>query len=242
MKPAKNWVTLLSAVVCSVAWASAQAQNQSTAATKTASPFTYKVPLRGAPSTRVGGGTRGTEASLQVEVLAPGETGFTIQDQPTIYWFLSARSELPVEITLAAAWPPEAASKPLLEVDVPAPIDAGMHGLDLRDHGVKLEPDMEYAWFVAVVKNPDQRADDIVAGGTIQLIKLPSNVTAEAQNAIGVDRVAAYAEAGLWYDAIEELSRRITSTPSDEELRSIRASLLDQVGLTAAAEYDRSGS
>ena len=217
-------------------------ESDNEAATKPAA-FSYKVPLRGAPATRVGGGTRGTEAgSLSVNVLAPGETGFTVQGQPRIYWYLSARSEQPVEITIATSWPPEAAATPLLELTVPAPVDQGIHALDLAEHGITLQPDVEYQWFAAVVRNPDQRADDIVAGGTIQRIALPSDVAAELGRASGAERAAVYARGGIWYDAIEQLSESIASTPDSQSLRAARASLLDQVGLESAAEYDRSGS
>jgi len=51
-----------------------------------------------------------------------------------------------------------------------------------------------------------------------------------------------YAEAGLWYDAIDALSRLIELHPDDAELHAQRAALLDQVGLPAVASYDKAGS
>ncbi len=50
----------------------------------------------------------------------------------------------------------------------------------------------------------------------------------------------AYAEAGIWYDAIDVLSAQIGDQPSDSGLREQRAALLDQVGLPGAAQYERS--
>ena len=51
-----------------------------------------------------------------------------------------------------------------------------------------------------------------------------------------------YAEAGLWYDAIGALSRLIERNPGDAGLRAMRAGLLEQIGLPAAAAYDRAAT
>src|SRR6185436_10829842 len=71
-----------------------------------AATFAYQPPLRGAPATRVGGGTRsvGTK-SVQLSVLAPNETGYTTRDKPTIYWYVSETINSPVELTLNTTEP-----------------------------------------------------------------------------------------------------------------------------------------
>jgi hypothetical protein len=50
-----------------------------------------------------------------------------------------------------------------------------------------------------------------------------------------------YAESGVWYDAIAAVSARISAAPGDPRPRAQRAALLDQVGLSEIAAYDRSG-
>ena len=45
-----------------------------------------------------------------------------------------------------------------------------------------------------------------------------------------------YAESGIWYDAIDELSKQIAAKPA---LRGQRAALLEQVGLNDVAAFDR---
>lgn len=185
--------------------------------------FSYKPPLRGAPATRVGGGTRsvGTKA-LTVSVLAPNETGFTTREKPTIYWYVSEAIDRPVEVTLTTTEPLRDAVPPALEMTLQPPISKGVHALRLSDHGVTLKPGVEYQWFVAVVNNPAQRSSDVIAGGAIK-------------------RVAAgdYAETGIWYDAIDRLSQAISTSPADARLRQQRAALLEQVGLREAAAFDR---
>ena len=63
--------------------------------------ITYNAPMRGAPATRVGGGTRSAATkSVQLSVLAPSDTGFTTRDKPTIYWYVSETLSKPVELTI----------------------------------------------------------------------------------------------------------------------------------------------
>jgi hypothetical protein len=50
---------------------------------------------------------------------------------------------------------------------------------------------------------------------------------------------ASYAASGVWYDAVDALSQAIQRNPADRRLRRQRSSLLEQVGLKDAAEFDR---
>ena len=45
----------------------------------------YKPPVRGAPGGRVGGGTRGTDQTFVLSVVAPNHTGLTMQEQPELF-------------------------------------------------------------------------------------------------------------------------------------------------------------
>lgn len=63
--------------------------------------FTPKVD--GAPSRRVGGGTRGLSDSAEIPtlaVIAPEHTGLTISQQPTLYWYVSSEVKVPFSFTL----------------------------------------------------------------------------------------------------------------------------------------------
>src|SRR5262245_24503250 len=58
----------------------------------------YTPPKRGAPGGRVGGGTRGPQRDVFVlSVFAPYHSGFTADEQPSLYWFISNSTSLPVE-------------------------------------------------------------------------------------------------------------------------------------------------
>ncbi|HET9403332.1 MAG TPA: DUF928 domain-containing protein [Burkholderiales bacterium] len=199
---------------------------------------TYKPPMRGAPLTRVGGGTRSVGSALAVNVLAPSDTGLTTQEKPTIYWFASQPIDKPVELTITSTESLQAAATPVLEITLQPPLAKGIHAFRLADHGVSLKPGVEYQWFVAVVRNPTQRSNDVLAGGTIKRVT-DSPVQAQLKQASPAQLAALYAEAGIWYDAIDQLSTQISADQSNRQLRERRAALLEQVGLREAAAFDR---
>lgn len=219
------------------AWLCAEAQQTPGMPTQQSVDATtpiYKPPLRGAPMGRIGGGTRGGGTLPSLAVLAPDHTGFTVQEQPTLYWYLSQVPPHPVEVTLIEAQ----GVKPVFEMRLSSPLRAGIQRIRLADHGVHLIPGGVYRWSVALIPNPDSRSQDVVAGGTIELM-LPSE-TLQAQLAKGskADKARIYAEAGIWYDAMAALGELIDLAPQDRSLRQQRAALLNQVGVSEVATYD----
>src|SRR4030042_2532768 len=65
------------------------------------SPPIYQPPLRGAPGGRVGGGTRGIgEELIALFALAPNHVALTVQEQPTLYWYLSKPATHAIALTI----------------------------------------------------------------------------------------------------------------------------------------------
>ena len=193
----------------------------------------YKPPSRGAPGGRVGGGTRGPQGNLFVlSVLAPDHSGFTTSEQPSLYWFISGSTSLPVELTLMD---PQGV-QPILETRVPAPVKAGVQRVRLADYNVHLSPGAAYRWFVAVVPDADRRSKDILAGGAIERVEAPEELRAKLAQTAKKDLPSVYAEAGIWYDALGAISDLIEAAPQDQELRKQRAAMLAQVGLPTVSE------
>lgn len=198
-------------------------------------PPVYNPPLRGAPRTRVGGGTRGADSAMVLSVLAPEHTGLTTHRQPDLYWYYSGPEISLMEFTLID----NASIEPLLEQQLRPQVTEKIHSLSLAEHGVSLRPGVHYQWFVTAMLD-NRRSDNLLAGGGIRRItasrKLLERLDESEQAALPV----IYSDQGLWYDAIMALSAQIEEAPENEELRTWRASLLEQVGLFNAAAYDRS--
>jgi hypothetical protein len=201
------------------------------------SSLLYKPPQRGAPGGRTGGGTRGLADTTRVlAILAPKEhTGLTVNAQPALYWYLGQETKDPVHVTLTD----RQSVKPLLEVPLKPPIQAGIQRVRLADHNIRLQPGIPYDWSVAIVPDAMQRSQDTIVRGTIELVALPDGLQGKLTQAGQTAAPRLYAEAGLWYDAIAALSALIAAAPQDMTLRQQRAALLEQEGLAEAAAYDR---
>ena len=201
----------------------------------------YKPPLRGAPTTRLLGGSRGAndtlganEASIILAVLDPKHVGLTTQQQPTLFWYASQATRNRVEVTIIN----EDTKQTLLEVYINRSLEAGIHALRLEDEGVRLDPDVDYLWQVALIRNSESRSQDILSGGVIRYIVPTETLRAKLKSADETDLPSLYAEEGLWYDAIEQISDLIQANPDDGALRVQRSALLNQVGLLEVAAYD----
>lgn len=212
-------------------------QNLKEQSKKTESPASVLVyippPNRGAPGARIGGGTRGNQREVFVlSVLAPDHSGFTTSEQPSLYWFISKSTSLPVEFTVMDPH----GVQPILETQLPAPVTAGVHRIRLSDFNVRLAPGTAYQWFVSVVPDADRRSKDITAGGAIERVEMPEGLKAKVAQAAKSDLPSLYGEAGLWYDTVAALSDLIEAAPQDLALRKERTALLSQVGLTGITE------
>jgi len=193
----------------------------------------YQPPKRGAPGGRVGGGTRGPQREVFIlSVLAPDHSGFTTSEQPSLYWFISKETSLPVELTVMDPQGVE----PILETKLPAPVTPGIHRIRLSDFNVHLAPGAAYRWFVSVVPDADRRSKDITAGGAIERVEMPADLKAKVAQARKSDLPSIYAEAGIWYDTVAAISELIDAAPQDQALHKQRTALLSQVGLTGITE------
>ncbi len=197
----------------------------------------YRPPLRGAPRVLVGGGTRGSESTLQdIQVLAPEHTGLTTQLQPTLHWYTSKPSATRFEFVLIN----DMGIDPLLEIALPSTAQhGGIHTLRLADHGAKLSPGLEYQWSVSMVPDQMHRSRDVVASGRIKLVETSKSFSEELVGARPEELPFVYARASIWYDALGAACLLVEQNPSNPTFRRYRAALLDQIGLSAIAELDR---
>ena len=196
----------------------------------------YRPPRRGAPVRRVGAGTRTTSenaTTTTVSVLAPEAVGMTIRAQPTLYWFASSVAEHRVIVTIVD----ETSIDPLLEVVLPAPTSPGIQALDLAELGIRLHPGRYYEWEVALVDVSGDRSRDIFARGAIERVEMSDDLEARLADRAPMEKARVLAEAGIWYDAMDELSRAIAGSPEAWAFDAERRSLLRQVKLDEVAAY-----
>lgn len=164
----------------------------------------YKPPQTGSPIVSIGGGTR---SLTPIQLLAPKHTALTSQSQPVLYWYLLLANQQTIEITLAK----EGVNQPLFKKQLPAIAKAGLQSIRLADYDVHLQVDQEYQWSVAFI-NEERHAEDVIASTTLRY-QLPAAPLSSAEQ---------QAEAGYWYDALQQLIEGNSPLAND---------LLKQVGL-----------
>ena len=190
---------------------------------------TYIPSFLGAPTRRIGGGTRAPGVpNASLVVFASEATGLTIHAQPSLYWFLSKKTDRPIEFTLTDP----RAIQPVIRTILGGSHVADVHELSLAEHGVELKPGVQYEWAVSLVNDPRRRSRDVVSSGTISRIVLAANMNNLIERLPETARAGFCARNGLWYDAIAAVSKAIARHPDDRSLREERASLLRQVGLS----------
>jgi hypothetical protein len=184
---------------------------------------------------RVGGSMRGVGTpGPELHVLAPEHLGRTIQESPTLYWFLSQDTELRIDLVISD---PDAV-KPELKMTLEGPNDAGLHVLDLAQLGIRLRAGTDYRWFVHLVVSPQRRSSDVTAGGGVRFAPADPKLRAKLDAAPPGELAHVYAANGLWYDAIQQLSQWIEAEADASRLRSHRLALLRQVGLGSVAAHE----
>lgn len=196
----------------------------------------YAPPKKLIPRARVGGDVRGTEGTdPEVKALVPDHVGLTVKENPEVNWYLSKPTVYQVRFTLRD----DRSTRAFQEKIIPTPKQPGIYTINLKDLGLTLEPNVEYKWFVSVIRDANSPSKDIVAGGVIERCELSECV---AERGIKLEcteqSVMDNAHAGLWYDAMGCLCNLIDAEPKNDKLRRMRARLLKDVGLNGVAEWD----
>jgi hypothetical protein len=161
--------------------------------------------------------------------------GFTISGQPTLFWYLSE----PVAHELIVRVVDEGRDEPVDELRLQPPIDAGIHSYRMAERNIVLEVDRPYQWGVEVLSNAQRTTMNAYAGTWIMRAAPSDALHTKLTESEASDHAGILAEEGIWYDALAELSSRIERTPDEKSLRAHRAALLEQVGLTDVAVFDR---
>lgn len=208
----------------------------SSAPTASSRKVLYKPPAAaGNIPARVSGGARGEGVDTVLVALVPNHLALTTQAQPSLFWFQSKPAKAKFELTVVEPKKP----KPLLSLTAHEADKPGIHRVKLAKYKIELQPDVAYEWSVAIVPDAENRSRDVIAKGVIKRINPPGDLASRVEKANDLERAAAYAEAGIWYDAFESVSNAIEAHPDDASLRAQRAALLRQVGLPEATATEK---
>ena len=202
-------------------------------------------PNRGSPGNRGEGGSRGC-GSNHLEALVPvysdtvsqNQTismnqvwGLTSNRDPTFWFFVPYRrsSIKTIEFVLK-----NEQDKTIYSQPVTIPKTPGIVNFHLRSSNATLELGKNYHWFfnvqVACEALESTKVVDIV-DGWVQRTNLNSALAASIKQATPQQKVALYAENGIWYDTLTTLAKLRSTHPKDATLAAEWTSLLKSVGL-----------
>jgi hypothetical protein len=234
---------LLASPMHAVAQGTASGKPAAAASSAQDAGLIYVPPKRGSPGARVSGATRGVAPdsnsayagnAVRVFALAPDHVGLTEQEQPTLYWFASRTLPDGAELEITA----DGTGKTLLRTTLPGPIAAGINAIPLTGTAARLATGTVYTWTVTAIVSRTDPMKNEVTSSQIERISSMHLLTRPPPPGDAYATASFYAHAGVWYDAIDALSKGLQTSPSDARLHKSRAALLAQVGLSAVAAAD----
>jgi len=170
----------------------------------------------------------------RISPLAPEQTGFTTKKQPILSWYFSDpwKGKMIVKINICRQ------KKPLFVTEIDGPGTEGIYHVNLSEYDVSLEENIDYEWLIAIITDPDEPSADIYTTATIRYVEPENSLLKELDSTDKKQHYRIYAKHGYWYNAIDQLSTLIDSSPEIDVVKKIRADLLKQVNLPNAAAYD----
>ncbi|MEH1839514.1 MAG: DUF928 domain-containing protein [Nostoc sp.] len=169
-----------------------------------------------------GGTTRGCSGGdIPLTIIASSNyVGRTISPHPTFAWFVSGDSASKPMKFMIYEWLPSGKPKEVRKISLQS--SPGIMKLSpFSEKELGLQPGKEYFLQVVIHCDPDNPSGDLVDEASIEVVKMPANLQNKLNRAVNsVEKANIYAEAGLWYNAL------------DEALKLAKASKLGEVGST----------
>jgi hypothetical protein len=94
-----------------------------------------------------------------------------------------------------------------------------------------LEIGQQYHWELTLICNSQDRSYDMVVGGKIKRVALDPILARRVQLATPQQRVALYAKAGLWHEALSTIVELQRDRPNDANLAATWDNLLESEGM-----------
>lgn len=151
--------------------------------------------------------------------------GETISSNPTFWFYIAYPVNSQVEFILQ-----DEAEKEIYKTTFKLDKTPGIVSLTLPKNKLSLETNNSYYWYIYVTCNPESSPDDFVEGW-IKRVDLISDINKQLESAKPLERIAIYAENGLWFDTLNSIDRLRQIEPENNNLSIIWSDLLQQIGL-----------
>jgi Domain of Unknown Function (DUF928) len=202
----------------------------------------YQPPGRSTPQRTEGSGTRSTDGvscsgkseKLFVAALSPTtHIGQTSSARPTLYAYFSGTQSL--EIRLREIGQPKRIWTQIIQ-----PKQPGLQAIAYPTNQPELTPGKNYEWSAAIICNAEKFEILLSPFAGITRIEEPTNLQEQLTKArTTTDRAQVYAEASLWYEALDTLATAKALNPKDSAVQTELINLLEQAGLKKTADRER---
>ncbi|HET6252022.1 MAG TPA: DUF928 domain-containing protein [Tepidisphaeraceae bacterium] len=185
-----------------------------------------------------GGKQDGIPDNLMLRILCPKHTGLTVQDHPSIFWFMDKPVTGKYKCRFSITNPNDV--EPLFEKDIDPKTAVGIQRMDLKDLTKPLQSNTAYEVSVTIIVPTDQ-PNEPHSSAEIKRIAAPERLISKLlTRPTPAERAVVYAHDKIWYDALAAISDQIVADPKNAALHQERAELLRQGELPDAAHYDES--
>lgn len=177
-----------------------------------------------------GSGSRGTgcRGGTNLQLLAPQDhIAATTSERPTFLWYVNNTSK-PIRFVLSEPGP--GAKKPILDKQI-NPSKPGIMGVELPLKA-KLAVGKKYRWVVSIICNKKHPSENIYAYALMEKVAMTTTLKQALREKDNTQKALAYAQAGIWYDALANLYKLHVAHPKDKQATQNFFGLLDQVGLS----------
>ncbi|MDY6937217.1 MAG: DUF928 domain-containing protein [Cyanobacteriota bacterium] len=181
----------------------------------------FNPPDRGAPTTAVGGATRGSDLCAEVKPLIPKDTshhrenppyfGLALMERPTLFFHVKGSAKYTGETLYFALNRVDAdgnLGELVYETNLSLPDRGGVMSVSLPPQAT-LDVGQSYQWYLEMTCNADSpNAEGNSLEGWIDRVDRTPDLADRLEIArTPTDRATVYAEAGIWFDAIDTLAR-----------------------------------
>lgn len=188
-------------------------------------PFLQRTEGSGSRSTGCRGGT-------DLQLLAPQDhIAATTLERPTFLWYVSNTS-MPIRFVLSESG--TGAKKTILNKQI-NPSKPGIIGVELPLQA-KLAVGKKYLWVVSIICNKKHPSENIYAYAQMERVAMSMTLKQAVQVTDNNQKAIAYAQAGVWYDALANLYKLHIAHPQDKQATQNLVQLLNQVGLSKVVE------
>lgn len=188
---------------------------------------------RGSPDSTTGGGTRSGETCISSQgtpltALMPSSrnVGKTVQDTPTLYWYVPETTARTGEFVLI-----DEDSNEIYFEAFDLPNTPSIVSLTLPA-GIDLKVGKNYLWYFSVVCNESDRSHDRYVTGELERTELSQSVKREINRLSPLEQAEIYAEYQIWHETLSLIEQLRLAQPQQWQ------ELLTSVGLEIFVEEE----